>query len=62
MVQISKFFQNYFIYVNSELSKEIKLSLALEGVTPPQLLALYAAWYFSLSSPDTCLVLYSHSS
>lgn len=57
MVQISRIFQNCFIYVNSELSKEIQLSLVLVGVTAPQLLALYVTWYFSLSSPDSSLVL-----
>ena len=57
MVQISRNFQNCFVYVNSKLPKEIQLSLTLVGVTPPQLLALYATCYFSLGSPDSSLVL-----
>lgn len=55
MVQISRISRNCFIYIYSELSKEFCRSLALVGVTPPQLLALYAPWYFFLNSPDSCL-------
>lgn len=43
------FFQNSFIYINSEMSKEIHLSLVLVGVAHPQLLVLYVNQYFSLS-------------